>query len=72
VYVDVVVGFTVSVPLVPLVPVQAPLAVHDVAFVEDQVRVDDPPEVTDVGDAEIVTVGAGFVGGTIDTSIVVD
>ena len=32
-------GVTVLVPLVPSAPLQAPLAVHEVAFVEDQVNV---------------------------------
>ena len=35
------VGETDAVPLVALVPDQLPLAVHEVAFVELQVRVDD-------------------------------
>jgi hypothetical protein len=61
------VEFVVSVPVdcvpeVPLLPVHEPLAVQDVAFVEDQVSVELPPEVIDVGEAEIVTVGAGVVG----------
>lgn len=47
------------VPLVALVPFQAPLAVQVVALVEDQVMVEPLPLVTDVGDAEIVTVGTG-------------
>ena len=46
-------------PLVALVPVQLPVAVQLVALVEDQVRVDELPVVIEVGDAEIVTVGAG-------------
>jgi hypothetical protein len=52
-------GVTVAVPLVAFVPLHPPLAVHDVAFVLDHVRVDDCPSVTDVGFNEIVTVGAG-------------
>jgi hypothetical protein len=40
------------------VPVQAPLAVHDVAFVEDQVSVALCPSVIEAGLIERVTVGA--------------
>jgi hypothetical protein len=48
------------VPEVALVPDQAPEAEQEVAFVEDQVRIEDPPLVTVVGFAasEAVTVGA--------------
>ena len=53
-------------PLVVLVPDHAPLAVQDVALVEDQVSADELPEVIDVGDAESVTVGAGVGGGVVD------
>jgi len=35
---------TLSVPLIASAPVQPPLAVQDVAFVLDQVRVELPPE----------------------------
>ena len=45
-------------PLVALVPDQAPEAVHAVALVEDQVRVEPAPLATLVGLALIVTVGA--------------
>ena len=48
-----------SEPLVDLDPVQPPLAVQEVAFVEDQVSVEAPPVVTDVGLAVSVSVGAG-------------
>ena len=48
-----------SLPEVALAPDQPPEAVQDVAFVEDQVSVDDPPLVTDVGFAARDTVGAG-------------
>jgi hypothetical protein len=54
-----VVGETDCVPLVLFEPDQVPEAVHAVAFVEFQVRVDDWPEVIEVGDAVSVTVGAG-------------
>ena len=53
-------------PDVAFVPVHPPLAVQEVALVEDQARVVEPPLVTDVGKAEKVTVGAGFVGGDVD------
>jgi hypothetical protein len=42
-----------------LVPDQPPEAVQEVAFVEDQVSVDDPPLVTDVGFPASDTVGTG-------------
>ena len=41
------------------VPNQAPEAVQELAFVEDQVSVDDPPLATDAGLAASDTVGAG-------------
>jgi hypothetical protein len=41
-----------------LVPVQPPEAVHDVAFVDDQVSVELPPAFTVVGLADNITVGA--------------
>jgi hypothetical protein len=46
-------------PEVALLPDHAPLAVHPVALPEDQVSVLEPPEVTLVGTALIVTVGTG-------------
>ena len=46
-----------------LVPVHPPDAVQEVAFVLDQVRVEDWPEVIDVGEAERETVGE--VGGGV-------
>ena len=46
-------------PLVGLLPNQAPDASQDVAFVELQLNVDDFPESTDMGLADIVTVGGG-------------
>ena len=42
-------------PLVALVPLQPPEAVHEVALVEDQVSAVVPPEATDVGEADNVT-----------------
>ena len=47
------------VPLVPFVPLQPPVAVHEVALVELQVSVDAAPLATEVGFAVNVTVGAG-------------
>ena len=44
-------------PLVALAPLQAPLAVQLVAFVELQVRVDEPPLATVVGEALRLAVG---------------
>ena len=44
-------------PEVGLVPVHAPLAVQEVALVDDQVSVDELPLVTDVGLAPRETVG---------------
>jgi hypothetical protein len=55
------VGVTVAVPLVAFVPVHAPLAVHDVAFVLDHVSVEDWPSAIDVGLSETVAVGTGVV-----------
>ena len=51
----------VSMPLVACVPVQAPLAVHDVAFVEDHVSVELCPSVIEVGLTDRVTVGEAAV-----------
>jgi hypothetical protein len=48
-----------KVPLVALVPVQAPEAVQDVALVELHVSVDAPPLATEVGVAVSVAVAAG-------------
>ena len=46
-------------PEVALSPNQAPEAVQESAFVEDQVSVEDPPFATDCGVAVSDTVGAG-------------
>jgi len=54
-----VIGPTFSVPLVARVPLHAPDAVHDVAFVEDQVITLTVPVVSELGEALTVTVGAG-------------
>ena len=54
------VGDATRVPLVAFVPLHPPEAVHEVALVEDQVTVEILLDVTLVGLAEIVTVGAGM------------
>jgi hypothetical protein len=48
-----------ALPEIAFVPLQPPDAVHDVAFVEVQVKVLLPPLATVVGDADSVTVGRG-------------
>ncbi len=55
----------VRVPLVGSLPVQPPEALQEVAFVEDQVRVEVAPNATVLGLAEIVTAGAGVVTETV-------
>ena len=52
-----------SFPEVAFVPVQAPEAVHDVAFVVLQVNVAALPAVIEVGEALSETVGGGVGGG---------
>ena len=44
-------------PDIVLLPDHAPLAVHDVAFVLDQLNVEDPPDAIVAGAALSVTVG---------------
>jgi len=61
----VLVGETASVPLVALVPVQPPVAVHDVALVEDHVSLELPPAVMPVGLADRLTVGVGVAAATV-------
>ena len=46
-------------PEVALLPDHAPEAVQEVALVDDQVSVEDPPLATDVGFAVSDTVGTG-------------
>ena len=60
-----------SLPEVALFPVQAPEAVQEVAFVEDHVRVENPPLVTDVGFAVSDTVGTGGVTVTVADALAV-
>jgi hypothetical protein len=50
-------GALLSLPAVGRVPDHAPLAVHEVALVEDQVSAVVPPDATDVGEADNVTTG---------------
>jgi hypothetical protein len=54
-------------PEVALAPDHAPEAVQEVAFVEDQVRVEDAPFATDIGFAVSDTVGTGGGGGVLGT-----
>lgn len=56
------VGVTVSWPEVDLEPVQPLLAVHEVAFEEDQLRIIADPSGTEVRSADKETVGAGLGG----------
>lgn len=52
-------------PLAPLVPDQAPEALHDVALVVDQVSVELAPLATMVGFAAKVTTGGGELTETV-------
>ena len=56
-------------PEVALVPVHPPEAVQEVALVEDQVSIEFPPLVTDVGIAESDT--AGVVGAGAEAELAV-
>ena len=61
VYVEVDIGVMVWLPEVALVPLQAPEAVQEVVLVELQVKLEDPPVVTDIGEALKFTEGVvGF------------
>ena len=53
-------------PLVAWAPVHAPEAVQDVAFVDDQLKVEALPLTMELGFAERLTVGAG-VGAVTET-----
>jgi len=69
---NVVVAVKAPVPCVPavdLLPLQPPEAVHDVALVLDQVSVLLPPLLTEVGDADNVTVGAGVEAVTVTEAL---
>ena len=61
-------GVTFKVPLVFWVPLQAPLAVQEVAFIDDQVSVALWPSAIEVGSTERVTVGAGGGGAAFTVS----
>ena len=61
----IVIAPVLCVPLVALVPLQPPVAVHDVAFVELQVSVDAPPLAMDVGAALRDAVGFGSLIGLL-------
>jgi len=52
-------GLTTLVPEVPTLPVQPPEPKQKLAFVLDQVKVDDPPLIISVGLALILAVGVG-------------
>lgn len=67
-----VVGDTDCVPDIALAPVQPLLAVHEVLFVEDQVRVADEPVVMEVGEDERVIVGVrgAVVRGAVHCAVV--
>jgi hypothetical protein len=56
---------------VVLVPLQPPDAVHDVALVELQVRVDVPPLAIVVGFAVSMTVGLGAMVTVVDVALLV-
>jgi hypothetical protein len=58
-------GVTDRLPLVASEPLQLPLAVQEVALVEDQLSVVLPPSVSVVGLAEIVAVGASAFAVTV-------
>lgn len=58
----------VCAPDVPLVPVHAPDAVHELAFVDDQFNIDVLPLVTLAGLAESVSVGAAVGAATLTVS----
>jgi len=59
-------------PEIALAPDQAPAAEQEVAFVADQMSVEDPPLATDAGFADSDTVGTGGGGGVPDTVTVAD
>ncbi len=69
VYVVLVVGETATEPEVAVPAVK--LLVHDVAFVEDQVRVELEPLAIEVGDAERFAVGAGEPADTVTVLVTV-
>ena len=58
-------------PLAANVPLQPPEAVQEVALVELQVSVDDPPPAIVVGFAVSVTVGTGAIVTVADAAVLV-
>jgi hypothetical protein len=60
-YIEFWVTTTLLEPEVASAPLQAPDAVHEVAFVEDQVSVTDPSAATPVEELEMLAVGGGAV-----------
>jgi hypothetical protein len=58
-----------AVPLVALLPLQPPEAVQEVALVEDQVRVADPPDAMEAGLTLRFTVGG--CGGVVGLNVAV-
>ena len=58
-------------PLADSAPLQPPPAVQAVAFVVDQVKVALAPGTTEVGLADIVTVGAGGVAAALTVTVTV-
>jgi hypothetical protein len=64
-------GPTVLLPETVFVPVHAPDAVHDVAFVLVHVSVELPPEATVVGLPVKLSVGVGGGGGGVDDTLTV-
>jgi len=67
-----VVALNAPVPWLPetaFVPLQPPDAVHDVALVDDHVKVLLPPLATEVGDADNETVGAGVALVTVTVTL---
>ena len=68
---DAVRGKVVCEPLLALGPDHAPLAVHELALVDDQVKVEVAPEMTVVGFAVSVTVGTGGGGAVLIVTVTV-
>jgi hypothetical protein len=65
-------GDTLFVPLTLSVPVQPPLAVHEEAFVLDQLKVVDSPDVIDAVPAFNDAVGAGGGADALTVILVAD
>ncbi len=65
-----VLGVMANVPASALVPVHPPLAVQEVEFLLDQLKIEEPPAVTVAGSASRVTVGAGVGDGCAATTVI--